>query len=156
MAQLTFTQQAPDFILPNQHGENVNLRQFRGRWVVLYFYPRDNTPGCTTEAIDFSKAGDEFKKLNALVIGISKDDSSSHCTFIKQHKLNVLLLSDEKHEVQEQYGVWAPKKFMGREFLGTVRTTFLIDPNGRIAHIWDNVKVNGHVADVLAILKGRK
>jgi len=153
MTALKFTQQAPDFILKNQDGENINLRQFRGKWVILYFYPKDDTPGCTTEAIGFTNALPELKKLQAIVLGISKDPPSSHCSFIKKQKLKVMLLSDEKHVVQEQYGVWAPKKFMGREFLGTVRTTFLIDQNGKIAHLWNDVKVNGHVDEVTKKLR---
>ena len=153
MAKLKFTDSAPDFILPNQDKENVNLRQFRGKWVVLYFYPRDNTPGCTVEAQDFSTNISTFKKLNAVVLGVSKDSAESHCSFIKSKELKVMLLSDQDHEMQEAYGVWQPKKFMGREFLGTARTTFLIDPKGRIAHIWEDVKVNGHVNEVLKKLQ---
>ncbi|MFH1275958.1 MAG: thioredoxin-dependent thiol peroxidase [Candidatus Woesearchaeota archaeon] len=153
MSKLKFTDKAPDFILPNQDKENVNLRQFRGKWVVLYFYPRDNTPGCSLEAHDFTVNLPTFKKLNAVILGVSKDDPSSHCSFIKSKELKIILLSDEDHKVQESYGVWQPKTFMGREFLGTIRMTFLIDPNGRIAHIWDNVRVSGHVGEVLSKLK---
>lgn len=154
MAKLKFTDPAPDFILPNQDKENVNLRQFRGKWVILYFYPRDNTPGCSVEAQDFTIHLPDFKKLNAIILGVSKDSVESHCSFIKSKELKIILLSDQNHEIQEAYGVWQPKKFMGREFLGTARTTFLIDPKGRIAHIWEDVKVNGHVDEVLQILKG--
>jgi thioredoxin-dependent peroxiredoxin len=153
MVQLKFTQTAPDFILPNQNGENVNLRQFRGKWVVLYSYPRDNTPGCTTEAKEFTQFKEEFNKLNAVILGVSKDDNSSHCSFIKKHNLEITLLSDVDHKMQKDYGIWRPKKFLGREFLGTVRMTFLIDPNGKIAKIWDKVRVSGHVKEVLEKLK---
>ena len=146
---LKFTQAAPDFILKDQDGQNVNLRQFRNQWVVLYFYPRDDTPGCTQEAKDFTELAAELRKAKAVVLGVSKDDLKSHCSFIKKHSLGITLLSDPDHSIQEAYGVWQKKKFMGREFMGTVRTTILIDPQGRIAHIWENVKVNGHAQDVL-------
>lgn len=155
MTKLKFTQPAPDFILKNQDGQNVNLRQFRNQWVVLYFYPRDDTPGCTQEAKDFTELTAGFKKAHAVIVGVSKDDTDSHCSFVKKYSLGITLLSDPDHSVQEAYGVWQKKKFMGREFMGTVRMTFLIDPQGRIAHIWDNVKVNGHVAEVLNKLKER-
>ena len=153
---LKFTQPAPDFILPNQNGENVNLLQFRGKWVVLYFYPRDDTPGCTQEAKDFTAYLPAFKKLNAVVLGVSKDSVSSHCAFQKKQALEISLLSDEQGEMLKQYGVWQNKKFMGREFLGIARTTYLIDPQGLIAHIWENVKVNGHAIEILEKLKERE
>jgi thioredoxin-dependent peroxiredoxin len=150
---LKFTQPAPDFILPNQDGENVNLRQFRGKWVVLYFYPRDDTPGCTQEGKDFTDKLEEFSQLNAKVLGVSGDSIKSHCSFIAKHDLKIPLLSDENHKTMEQYGVWGKKKFMGREFDGIIRTTVLIDPNGLIAQIWENVRVAGHVDNVLKKLK---
>ncbi len=152
---LKFTQHAPDFILPNQDGENVNLLQFRGKWVVLYFYPRDDTPGCTQEAKDFTTYLQELRKLNAVVLGVSKDSVSSHCSFQKKHQLQITLLSDEQGEMLQQYGVWQNKKFMGREFQGIVRTTYLIDPQGLIASVWENVKVNDHVQEVLEKLRER-
>ncbi|MBS3123489.1 thioredoxin-dependent thiol peroxidase [Candidatus Woesearchaeota archaeon] len=153
MTKLKFASTAPEFILPNQESKNINLNQFRGRWVVLYFYPKDNTPGCTQEAQEFSQRKKEFEKLNATILAVSKDDPETHCLFIKNKQLDITLLSDADHKVMDKYGVWGAKKFMGREFLGIHRTTFLIDQNGLIAHIWENVKVNGHVEDVLLRLK---
>lgn len=156
MVALKFTQPALDFILLNQDGENVNLRQFRGKWIVLYFYPRDNTPGCTQEAQDFTARIEQFQKLNTIILGVSKDSPKSHCSFLKNQHLSITLLSDEKGEVLEKYGVWQKKGFMGREFMGIARTTFLIDPQGLIAHIWENVKVNGHAEAVLQKIKERE
>src|SRR3989344_7375500 len=136
---LKFTQLAPDFILKDQDGENTNLRQFRGKYVVLYFYPRDNTPGCTQEAKDFTTLHSQFTKKNAIILGISKDDLKSHCSFRDKQQLSITLLSDPTGEVIEKYGVWQQKGFMGRQFMGIVRTTYLIDPNGLVAHLWENV-----------------
>lgn len=144
---------APDFCLTNAHGNEICLSDFNGQWVVLYFYPKDNTPGCTAEALDFSAMKKEFKKHNAFILGISKDTCASHRKFIEKHSLTILLLSDEDTKVQNNYGVWRKKKFMGREFLGTVRTTVLINPDGIIRRIWDKVKVKGHAAEVLEELK---
>ena len=138
---------APEFTL-----QNISLKSFRGKWVVLYFYPRDDTPGCTLEAVDFSSLLEEFSKLHATVIGISKDSKKSHEKFITKHNLKVTLLSDEDHVVQELYGIWRLKKFMGREFMGTVRSTFLINPEGIIKKIWDPVRAKGHAQEVLDTL----
>jgi thioredoxin-dependent peroxiredoxin len=145
--------QAPPFTLPNQAGQTTTLTQFEGKYVVLYYYPRDNTPGCTVEAIDFTKYKQQFTELNATIIGVSKDTVKSHCSFISKKELKIILLSDENHKMQEEYGVWRPKKFMGREFLGTVRSTFLIDPQGKIVYIWDKVSAKGHAEEVLNKLK---
>lgn len=153
MTKLRFASTAPEFILRNQDSKNVNLNQFRGHWVVLYFYPKDETPGCTQEGQEFSVRKKEFEKLKAIILGVSKDTPDSHCHFIKNKNLDITLLSDEDHKVMEKYEVWGTKKFMGREFLGIHRTTFLIDQNGLIAQIWENVKVNGHVNEVLLRLK---
>ncbi len=144
---------APEFCLPSADGKEICLEDFRGRWVVLYFYPKDNTSGCTTEAKDFTAHIDEFEKLNAIVIGISPDSPESHRKFMERHGLKILLLSDESKDVMKKYGVWQLKKMYGREYYGVVRSTFLIDENGNIIHEWRKVKVRGHVEDVLKKLK---
>lgn len=143
---------APDFCLPDKDEKEVCLKHFLGRWVVVYFYPRDNTPGCTTEACAFSERLADFKGLDAAVIGISTDSPASHRRFAAQHNLTITLLSDPDHKVIEAYGAWQPKKLMGKEFLGTVRSTFLVDPQGRVAHVWPRVKVWGHADEVKAKL----
>jgi len=150
-------QKAPDFCLPNQDSEEICLRDLRGSWVVLYFYPKDNTPGCTTEALDFSAHLSEFEALGATVLGVSPDSVKKHQNFIAKKELKVTLLSDEDKEVLEKYGVWQLKKNYGREYMGVVRTTYLIDPDGTIAYVWPKVRVKGHVEAVrekLAELRG--
>jgi len=144
--------QADNFCLFNKHNEKVCLESFKGKWVVLYFYPKDDTPGCTTEAIGFSNSIDEFEKLNAIVIGISPDSKESHDKFCGKHNLKVQLLSDTNHEAIEKYGVWQIKKMYGKEYYGVVRSTFLIDPQGFIRHIWSPVDVKNHVNEVLEML----
>ncbi len=144
---------AQDFCLPDYRGEEHCLHDFRGKWVVLYFYPKDNTSGCTREAKEFTEMREEFEKLNAVIIGISKDSPKSHEKFIKKHNLNILLLSDENHEVIEKYGAWGKKKNYGREYYGTIRSTFLIDHEGNIVKEWKKVRVAGHVEEVLKTLK---
>lgn len=139
---------APDFCLPDQDGNERCLREFRGRWVVLYFYPKDNTSGCTREALEFSSLIEEFENLNSVVVGVSPDSPRSHKNFIQKHGLKVTLLSDKDHEVLEKYGVWQLKKRCGRESYGVVRTTFLISPTGKIEKVWENVKVDGHAENV--------
>ena len=131
---------APKFTVPNHNGEEVSLSDFKGKWIILYFYPKDNTPRCTIEAIDFTARKKDFEKLNAIVLGVSKDSPKSHCNFIEKQNLTIILLSDEEKNVQQLYEAWGQKKFMGREFMGTLRSTVLIDPNGRIAYHWQNVK----------------
>ena len=150
---LKIGQPAPDFCLPNQNEENICLKHFQGQLVVLYFFPKDNTPGCTIEALDFTKLKSQFEQDNAIVLGISKDDCKSHQKFIAGTKLTIALLSDPDTDVQNLYGVWQPKKFLGKEFLGTVRSTFLIDPHGKITRIWDKVSTRGHAQEVLAELE---
>ncbi len=145
--------QAINFCLPDENGNGVCLNDYKGKWIVLYFYPKDNTSGCTREAKDFSQHIHEFEKLNAVVIGISPDSPSSHKKFKEKHSLKVNLLSDEKHEVMEKYGVWKLKKMYGREYYGVVRSTFLISPDGEIVYSWEKVKVKGHVEEVLEKLK---
>ena len=146
-------QKAPEFCLPNQDSEEICLRDFEGSWVVLYFYPKDNTPGCTTEAVDFSQKIDEFNSLGATVIGISPDSVKRHQNFIAKKDLKVMLLSDEAKEVCQKYGVWQLKKAYGREYMGVVRSTFLINPDREIAHKWEKVKVKGHIDAVLEKLR---
>ncbi|MGG3843727.1 thioredoxin-dependent thiol peroxidase [Anoxybacillus kestanbolensis] len=144
---------APDFTLPASNGEHVTLSQFRGKYVVLYFYPKDMTPGCTTEACEFRDHYEAFNELGAVVIGISSDSLERHNKFIEKHSLPFLLLSDEKQDVAKAYNVWKLKKNFGKEYMGIERSTFLIDPNGHIVKEWRKVKVNGHVEEVLDALK---
>jgi len=147
---------APEFCLKNEDGKEVCLEDFRGKWVVLYFYPKDNTPGCTREAQDFSEKLEEFEKLGAVVLGVSPDSVRSHKRFKEKKGLKVTLLSDEEKKVVETYGVWQKKKVCGRECYGVVRTTYLIDPEGKVAEVWEKVKVKGHVDAVLEKLKELK
>ncbi|OGJ52049.1 hypothetical protein A2335_04740 [Candidatus Peregrinibacteria bacterium RIFOXYB2_FULL_32_7] len=149
-------QEAPDFLLQDKDGEFYSLDNFQGHYLVLYFYPKDLTSGCTIEAKDFSKLQKEFGKESAIIVGISKDSIQSHQQFTDKAKLSIFLFSDPQAEVHKKYGVWQPRKFMGREFLGTVRSTFLIDPNGKILEIWNDVKVKGHAEEVLKRLKEMK
>ncbi len=141
--------EAPNFCLPDEEGKEVCLSELKGKWVVLYFYPKDNTPGCTKEAQDFSEKIDEFRKLGAVVIGVSPDSVESHRKFKERKGLKVKLLSDEKKEVLKEYGVWQKKKNFGKEYFGVVRTTYLIDPEGKVAKVWKRVKVKGHAESVL-------
>ncbi|AST05557.1 thioredoxin-dependent thiol peroxidase [Anoxybacillus flavithermus] len=144
---------APDFTLPASNGENVTLSQFRGKYIVLYFYPKDMTPGCTTEACEFRDQYEVFTELGAVVIGISPDSIERHKKFIEKHRLPFLLLADEKQDVAKLYDVWKLKKNFGKEYMGIERSTFLIDPDGQIIKEWRKVKVNGHVEEVLNALK---
>src|SRR3989304_5534151 len=150
---LKLNTKAPDFEAQDQEEKRHKLTDFMGKWVVLYFYPRDNTPGCTIEAVHFTKFKSKFENLKAVILGVSKDNCNSHQKFIAGKKLTITLLSDPEAEVQKKYGVWQPKKFMGREFLGTVRSTFLIDPQGKISRIWDKVNSKGHAQEVLGELE---
>jgi peroxiredoxin Q/BCP len=140
---------APGFCLPDQDGEEVCLESLRGRWIVLYFYPKDNTKGCTLEAIDFTLNKDRIEGMGATVLGVSPDSVESHQSFCDKHGLTITLLSDPGHGVLEAYGVWQLKMRYGREYMGVVRSTFLIDPQGRIAHGWERVKVADHVEEVI-------
>lgn len=139
---------APEFCLPNQDEVEICLRDFQGKWVVLYFYPKDNTPGCTTEACDFTDEQPNFKELDAVILGVSPDSAKKHQNFIAKKDLKITLLADEEKKVATLYDVWRMKKNYGREYMGIVRTTFLIDPKGKIAKIWNNVRVKGHVEKV--------
>lgn len=140
---------APGFNLPDQDDNNVSLEQFKGKWVVLYFYPKDNTPGCTVEAIDFSGFKSELEEKNAIVLGVSPDSAKSHRNFISKQSLTITLLSDPNLEVLKNYGAWGIKKNYGKEYEGVIRSTFLIDPDGKIGHAWYNVKAKGHAEKVL-------
>jgi len=138
-----------NFSLPDKDGKIHSLKDFLGKWVVLYFYPKDNTSGCTLEAIDFTASKDEFEKRECTIIGVSKDSQKSHCRFIEKHDLSILLLSDESHEIAEAFGAWGKKKMYGKEYEGTIRSTFILDPSGNIVKEWRKVKVKGHVQNVL-------
>jgi len=143
---------APSFKLPSTNKNQYSLKDSLGKYVVIYFYPKDDTPGCTIETNDFNKLLPKFKKLNCDVFGISKDNLKSHDKFRDKYKIKFDLLSDVDLTVLKKYKVWAKKKFMGREFMGILRTTFLIDPIGKIIKIWENVKVKDHAKDVLDTL----
>ena len=144
---------AADFCLPDENKKEVCLKQFKNSWVVLYFYPKDNTSGCTLEAIDFSEYLTKFKSLNTQIIGISPDSPESHCKFREKHNLKIRLLSDKEHTVIEKYGAWVLKMNYGREYYGVQRSTFIINPDGMVDFVWPKVKVKGHVEDVLAKVK---
>lgn len=143
---------APDFCLPDAGGKQVCLSAFQGKWVILYFYPKDNTPGCTLEAVTFSAALDQFAALGAQVIGVSGDPPESHQRFAQKHNLTVVLLSDTDHSVLKAYGAWKPKIMFGKEVLGTERDTFLISPDGTVLEVWRKVRVKGHAEEVKASL----
>jgi len=150
---------APAFALLNQDEENVSLRDLAGRWVVVYFYPKDNTPGCTTEACEFTEGLSGFDQLDAAVLGVSPDSAASHRKFISKHQLALTLLSDPDHKVMEPYGAWGEKVLYGKKRMGVIRSTVLIDPNGKVAHHWPKVKAAGHaekVREKLAELQGTK
>jgi peroxiredoxin Q/BCP len=139
---------APKFTLSDQDGNSVSLKDLKGSWVVLYFYPRDDTPGCTVEACEFTEGIEAFAGLDAVVLGCSPDSPEKHQKFITKHGLGVRLLSDPDHEVLEAYGAWGEKKMYGRTSMGVIRSTVLIDPKGRIAHHWPKVKAKGHADKV--------
>ena len=139
---------APLFTLPDQDDKKAALKDFAGQWVIVYFYPKDNTPGCTTEACDFTDNLRTFNKLNTTVLGISRDSAESHRKFIEKQNLKITLLSDTDHKVMDKYGAWGIKKLYGKESEGVIRSTFIIDPTGKIAHAWYSVKATGHVEKV--------
>jgi len=138
-----------DFCLPNQDGEEICFRDISGRWIVLYFYPKDSTPGCTTQACDFNLNLSDFSNANAIVLGISPDSQAKHTKFIDKNSLNFTLLSDEDKELCKLFGVWELKKFMGKEYMGVVRSTFIISPENQIVFEQRGVKVKNHVNEVL-------
>ena len=152
MTPLAAGSQAPDFSLQTDEGTTVTLGQFRGKHVVLYFYPRDDTPGCTTEACEFRDAWQDVQQTGALVFGVSPDDVASHRKFRTKFRLPFPLLADPDHRVAERYGVWGEKSMYGRKFLGMLRTTFVIGPDGRIRKVFERVKPKGHAAAVLEAL----
>jgi thioredoxin-dependent peroxiredoxin len=147
---------APDFTLPDAHQESVRLSALKGRPVVLYFYPKDDTSGCTAEAKDFTCLAADFARAGAEVIGISPDAPKSHLDFAEKHDLRVRLLSDTAHTTAEAYGVWVEKSMYGRKYMGVERSTFLVDAGGRIAKVWRMVKVPGHADEVLAAVQALK
>jgi len=144
---------APDFMLLDQDGEEHELSSYQGRWVLLYFYPKDDTPGCTKEACAIRDSFPQFDAGKAVVLGVSPDSVKSHKKFAEKYELPFTLLADEGHVIADLYGVWGRKKFMGREYDGVFRTSFLIGPDGRIAKVYENVKPEQHAAEVLADLK---
>jgi peroxiredoxin Q/BCP len=144
---------APDFTLPRDGGGTLKLSSLRPKAVVLYFYPKDDTSGCTKEALDFTAQAKAFEKAGAVIVGVSKDGVKSHDKFVKKHGLGVILASDEGQDTAEKYGVWAEKSMYGKKYMGIERTTFLIDGAGKIARIWPKVKVDGHAEEVLAAVK---
>eukprot|EP01155_Anaeramoeba_flamelloides_P016960 Anaeramoba_flamelloidesa497_31.p2 GENE.a497_31~~a497_31.p2 ORF type:complete len:156 (-),score=17.79 a497_31:236-703(-) len=148
---------APEFCAPNQDEVEICLRDIKGKWIVLYFYPKDNTPGCTTEACDFTVALPEFDNLDAIILGVSPDSPKKHRNFIEKKEIGFTLLADVEKKMCEDYGVWQLKKNYGKEYMGVVRSTFIINPEGEIAAVWNNVRVKGHIDAVkekLAELKG--
>ncbi|UFJ41292.1 thioredoxin-dependent thiol peroxidase [Brevibacillus humidisoli] len=146
-------QPAPDFTLSASNGQTISLNQYRGKNVVLYFYPKDMTPGCTTEACDFRDYHPKFSELGTVVLGISPDDVASHDKFAAKYELPFPLLADPDHQTAEAYGVWVLKKMYGKEYMGIQRSTFIIDKDGRIAYVWPKVKVAGHVQEVLQYIE---
>ncbi|MGB3455849.1 MAG: thioredoxin-dependent thiol peroxidase [Litorimonas sp.] len=153
MTSLTVGDIAPDFTLPTDGGETLTLSDLEGRCVVLYFYPRDDTPGCTTEAKEFTDALPELEALNATVVGMSKDTPAKHDKFIAKHELGVRLASDEDGSVLEAYGVWVEKKNYGKTYMGIERSTFLIGPDRKILEAWRKVRVKGHVDTVVEAVR---
>ena len=147
---LSVGEKAPEFKLPSSAGSDVSLKSCRGKSVVLYFYPKDDTTGCTKEAIAFTHLNKQFEKHNAIILGVSKDDIKSHDKFITKHALKIGLLSDVDGSVCEAYGVWVEKNMYGRKYMGIERSTFLIDPKGRVKEVWRKVKVGGHAELVLS------
>ncbi|ASA25556.1 thioredoxin-dependent thiol peroxidase [Paenibacillus donghaensis] len=153
MNQISIGQEVPDFTLPSSGGGAVSLSQYRGRKVLLYFYPKDMTPACTQQACEFRDAHDRITASGAVVLGISADPPAKHDKFILKNSLPFPLLSDESHEVSESFGVWQLKKLYGKEFMGIVRSTFLIDEHGILVEEWRKVRVKGHVEDAVKKLE---
>ncbi|MBD8554687.1 peroxiredoxin [Rhizobium sp. CFBP 8762] len=153
MTELTVGSQAPDFSLPRDGGGTLSLSSFIGKPVVLFFYPKDDTSGCTAEAVAFSALADDFAAAGAVVIGMSPDPVKSHDKFVAKHALSIPLAADENKSALEAYGVWKEKSMYGRKYMGVERTTVLIDAEGKISRIWDKVKVPGHANEVLEAVK---
>jgi len=150
---LSIGDKAPSFSMPSNGSRTASLSDFKGRYLVLYFYPKDDTPGCTKEAIGFSELKDDFNNLSADILGISKDTTAKHDKFIAKHNLKVSLGSDETGEMIERYGVWVEKNMYGKKYMGIERATYLISPKGDILEIWRKVRVKGHVEAVLTALQ---
>lgn len=153
MGDIKAGDKAPNFTAPADGGREVSLAQFAGKPVVLYFYPKDDTPGCTKQAIGFSELADDFAKAGAVVIGVSKDTAAKHDKFRDKHGLKVILVSDADGDVCERYGVWVEKSMYGKTYLGIERATFLIGADGAVARVWRKVKVPGHVEEVLEAVR---
>ena len=150
---LSIGDKAPDFSMPSDGGATVSLSDFKGRNLVLYFYPKDDTPGCTKEAIGFTESKAEFDALNTSIVGVSKDTPAKHDKFIAKHDLKIALGSDETGEMIESYGVWVEKNMYGKKYMGIERATYLIGPDGTILEIWRKVRVKDHVAKVLTAVQ---
>ena len=140
---------APNFTLPNQNGNSIRLDDFAGRWLVVYFYPRDDTPGCTVEAKDFTELKNDFEKNETVILGVSPDNVAKHCKFIDKHGLKIDLLADCEKRMLSDYGVWQEKSMYGKTYMGVARTTYLINPDGQISEAWPKVKAKGHAEAVL-------
>ena len=140
---------APNFTLPDQNGNSVRLDDFTGKWLLVYFYPRDDTPGCTVEAKDFTALKNDFEKNETVILGVSPDNETKHCKFIDKHRLKIDLLADCEKSMLSDYDVWQEKSMYGKTYMGVVRTTYLIDPDGNIAEAWTKVKAKGHADAVL-------
>lgn len=153
MTQPSIGDTAPDFTMPRDGGETVSLSDFAGKYLVLYFYPKDNTPGCTTEGKEFTAHRSDFAALNAAIVGVSRDSVKKHDNFIAKQELDVILGADIEGTVTEDYGVWVEKSMCGKTYLGIQRATFLIGPDGKVVHTWPKVRVKGHVAEVLETLR---
>jgi peroxiredoxin Q/BCP len=150
---ITVDTKAPEFCLPNQDDVEICLRDLKGKWIVLYFYPKDSTPGCTTEACEFTEAVGDFSELDAIIIGVSADSTKRHRNFIEKQNLGITLLSDESTSMMQEYGVWQLKKNYGKEYMGIARSTFIINPEGIVKAVFENVRVKDHVAKVQDKLK---
>ena len=146
MSKLSIGDKAPEFEAETYEGKPVRLNDYKDKkTVVLYFYPRDNTPGCTTQACDFTRDKDAFEDEDAIILGVSPDSPKKHRNFIEKKELKITLLADEEKELSNLFGIWQLKKFMGKEYMGVVRSTFIIDPEGKVAAVWSKVRVKGHV-----------
>lgn len=150
---VTIGEKAPDFQLRNQHGDIISLADFKGKPIILYFYPKDMTPGCTTEACDFRDQHQQFAQMNAVIIGVSPDSVERHVKFSEKHGLPFILVADDNHEAAEYYDVWKLKKNFGKEYMGIERSTFLIDKEGIVVKEWRKIKVKGHVEEVLECIR---